>query len=227
MARYRGKHRKPSSTRHTIARFAVVGTAIATPVVLANTAGAASANWDALAQCESGGNWAANTGNGFSGGLQFSPSTWGAYGGTRYARSAAHATREQQIDVARRVLAAQGPGAWPVCSIKTGFTGGESGVTSSGGTGDDPAGNTSPGDGSSGYAPSGERPSGASSGQAPDQNTGDQPAPAASDYTVQPGDTLSSIGHRFQVDWHMIYQRNGDTVHDPNLIFPGQQLTVR
>jgi hypothetical protein len=72
-------------------------------------------DWDAVAECESGGNWSTNTGNGYYGGLQFSPSTWDAYGGDAYAARADLASREQQIAVAERVLAAQGRGAWPVC----------------------------------------------------------------------------------------------------------------
>jgi len=71
-----------------------------------------SVNWDAIAQCESSGNWSINTGNGFSGGLQFTPSTWLANGGTG---SAANASREEQIRVAENVLRTQGIGAWPVC----------------------------------------------------------------------------------------------------------------
>ena len=72
-------------------------------------------NWSAIAACESGGNWSTNTGNGFSGGLQFSQGTWDAYGGGQYASSAASASESQQIAVAQRVLAGQGIGAWPVC----------------------------------------------------------------------------------------------------------------
>jgi LysM repeat protein len=72
-------------------------------------------NWYAVAQCESGGNWSINTGNGFSGGLQFTQSTWDAYGGAAYAPSASQASASQQIAVANRVLAGQGIGAWPVC----------------------------------------------------------------------------------------------------------------
>jgi resuscitation-promoting factor RpfE len=71
-----------------------------------------SVNWDAIAQCESGGNWGINTGNGFSGGLQFTPSTWRANGGSG---SANNASREEQIRVAENVLHSQGIGAWPVC----------------------------------------------------------------------------------------------------------------
>ncbi|OBA62313.1 resuscitation-promoting factor rpfE [Mycobacterium sp. 1100029.7] len=71
-----------------------------------------SVNWDAIAQCESGGNWGISTGNGFSGGLQFTPSTWRSNGG---AGSPSGASREEQIRVAENVLHSQGIGAWPVC----------------------------------------------------------------------------------------------------------------
>jgi hypothetical protein len=74
--------------------------------------------WDRLAQCEAGGNWATNTGNGYSGGLQFSPGTWAANGGSG---SASSASREEQIAVAERVQASQGWGAWPACSSKLGL----------------------------------------------------------------------------------------------------------
>lgn len=77
--------------------------------------------WDQLAQCEAGGDWSINTGNGFSGGLQFTPSTWAGFGGTEYAPAAHMATREQQIAVAERVQAAQGWGAWPACTSKMGL----------------------------------------------------------------------------------------------------------
>lgn len=77
--------------------------------------------WDALAQCESNGNWAINTGNGYYGGLQFSQSTWAAYGGTQFAPRADLATREQQIAIAEKTRASQGWGAWPACSAKLGL----------------------------------------------------------------------------------------------------------
>lgn len=77
--------------------------------------------WDTLAQCESTGNWAINTGNGFSGGLQFTDSTWQAFGGGEYASQAWQASREQQIAVAQKVQAAQGWGAWPACTAKLGI----------------------------------------------------------------------------------------------------------
>ena len=100
-------------------RLAIAGAVlVGAPIALAGNAAAASASvWDRVAQCESGGNWSTNPGNGYYGGLQFSASTWRAYGGSG---SAANASREEQIAVAERVLAAQGWGAWPVCSRKAG-----------------------------------------------------------------------------------------------------------
>ena len=77
--------------------------------------------WDSLAQCESGGDWSINTGNGFYGGLQFTASTWAAYGGTEYAPTANLATREQQIAVASKVQQGQGWGAWPACTASLGI----------------------------------------------------------------------------------------------------------
>ena len=77
--------------------------------------------WDALAQCESGGNWAINTGNGYYGGLQFSLATWQAYGGSAYAAYPHEATREEQIAVAERLRAARGYQPWPACRVKLGL----------------------------------------------------------------------------------------------------------
>lgn len=78
--------------------------------------------WDNVAACESGGNWAISTGNGFYGGLQFTHSTWLGYGGGAYGSNANVASRSAQIAVAQRVLAGQGPGAWPVCGPRGGLT---------------------------------------------------------------------------------------------------------
>lgn len=79
------------------------------------------ATWEALAQCESSGNWSINTGNGYHGGLQFLPSTWTGFGGEKYAPYAYMATKEQQIEIAKKVQAAQGWGAWPACTAKLGI----------------------------------------------------------------------------------------------------------
>ncbi|WP_280440143.1 resuscitation-promoting factor Rpf1 domain-containing protein [Nocardia cyriacigeorgica] len=121
-----GRHRKPTSTGRTVAKVAVTGAIMGTAgVALAGNASAApDSDWDRLAQCEAGGNWAINTGNGYQGGLQFSPSTWKAHGGGEYAATANQATREQQIAVAERVLASQGWGAWPSCSASLGLSSG-------------------------------------------------------------------------------------------------------
>jgi resuscitation-promoting factor RpfA len=87
-----------------------------------STPAAALAKWDNLARCESTANWAANTGNGYSGGLQFTDATWRAYGGNQYASSAHQASRLEQIAVARKVQQAQGWKAWPACSRKLGYS---------------------------------------------------------------------------------------------------------
>jgi LysM repeat protein len=83
--------------------------------LLAGPAAAAEHDWSAVAQCESGGNWHINTGNGYHGGLQFSSSTWLGHGGGQFASRAELASPAQQIQVAERVLGTQGVGAWPTC----------------------------------------------------------------------------------------------------------------
>ena len=80
-----------------------------------------SSVWDDLARCESGGNWAINTGNGYYGGLQFSYATWHAYGGGEFAEYPHHATREEQIAVAERLHAVRGFQPWPSCRVKLGL----------------------------------------------------------------------------------------------------------
>ena len=104
-------------------RVVVRGTKKASSGSSASAAAVAGGSvWDELVQCEATGDWSANTGNGFSGGLQFTPSTWAAYGGTEYAPEAHMASREQQIAVAEKVQAAQGWGAWPACTSKMGLS---------------------------------------------------------------------------------------------------------
>lgn len=96
----------------------VAATKSTSPTPTTTRAPSSGSVWDDLAECESSGDWSANTGNGFEGGLQFSHSTWVAYGGLEFASHAHLATREQQIIVAERVRAGQGWGAWPSCSRK-------------------------------------------------------------------------------------------------------------
>ncbi|MEL4164142.1 transglycosylase family protein [Corynebacterium bovis] len=121
-----GRHSTRSSSFSTSARLAVAGLAVGSLGALVAPAAHAApdSDWDRLAQCESGGDWAINTGNGFQGGLQFSPSTWNAHGGGEFAATANQASREQQIAVAERVLANQGWGAWPACSASLGLNSG-------------------------------------------------------------------------------------------------------
>ncbi|WP_312027409.1 transglycosylase family protein [Dietzia sp. B32] len=91
--------------------IAAGGASLAAPAANAATPSA----WDQVAQCESGGDWHINTGNGYYGGLQFAAQTWSGYGGGEYAATADQASREQQIEIGERVLAGQGAGAWPNC----------------------------------------------------------------------------------------------------------------
>ncbi|MER7015542.1 transglycosylase family protein [Saccharopolyspora sp. NPDC000359] len=206
MARYKGKHRKPSNTSRTVARVAVAGAVVASPIAIAPMANAA--DWDTLAQCESSGNWSINTGNGYYGGLQFSQSTWAAFGGTQYASSAHQATREQQIAVAEKVLAAQGPNAWPGCTSKTNWASGST-KTSTKVTQKKVTSKTQ------------TKVQTKQTTQKPQVKTG------GGDYTVQLGDTLSKIGEKFGVSYQQIAERNSDIISDPNLIFPGQQLDIK
>lgn len=128
----------------------LLATALGAGFALATTAGAATTVWDRVAACESGGNWSINTGNGYYGGLQFSYSTWKGYGGQAYASTADRATKSQQILIAQRVLASQGPGAWPVCSVRAGLTRSNGAVSVSGTTsGSSSSGTTSSASGGS------------------------------------------------------------------------------
>ena len=135
--RYQSKHAvaKRLSLKQRMAGVGIAGAAtVVAGIGTANSASAAGTVWDRVAACESGGNWSINTGNGYYGGLQFSSSTWRGFGGGQYASRADLATKSEQITVAQRVLASQGPGAWPVCSVRAGLTrtnGGASGATAS------------------------------------------------------------------------------------------------
>jgi hypothetical protein len=106
------KGSKLKNIRKTIGLATFAGALAVTPMALAGTANADSVNWDAVAACESGGNWGTATGNGYYGGLQFTMGTWRSNGGSG---SPHNASREEQIRVAENVLQSQGIGAWPVC----------------------------------------------------------------------------------------------------------------
>jgi nucleoid-associated protein YgaU len=195
---------------------------IVLPFLAAGVSDAAPAStWDRVAACESGGNWSANTGNGYYGGLQFSPHTWAAYGGARYASRADLASRGQQIAVAEAVLANQGPGAWPVCSVRAGLRRGGAPARPAW---TPPRRHTVPPRQPSGAAAVDSHRRGAT--------TAHHAAPAHASggwYTVRGGDTLSGIAVRFSVHggWKALYEANRKVVGPrPDLIFPGQRLDL-
>ncbi|TDU02994.1 murein DD-endopeptidase MepM/ murein hydrolase activator NlpD [Streptomyces sp. 846.5] len=212
-----GRHRRPqppTTAGATLAKAAgatAVGAAL--PVLVAAPGHAASSSvWDKVAACESGGDWQINTGNGYYGGLQFSASTWAAYGGEHYASTANRATEAEQITVAQRVLQGQGPGAWPVCSVRAGLT-------------------RSNGAQASAAAAKTAKP--AAKTAAVKQPAAKKPAATKSsaktqEHTVRSGETLSGIAESLHLTggWQALYAANRSVVgSDPNLILPGERLT--
>ncbi|MEV0182643.1 transglycosylase family protein [Streptomyces sp. NPDC050625] len=216
----RGRHRRYQPNRINRASLTVTagGAGMAIPLVAAGTAGAADvATWNKVAACESSGNWSINTGNGYYGGLQFTASTWAAYGGTKYAPRADLATRDQQIAVAEKVLDGQGPGAWPVCSVRAGLTR----------DGSAPDVHT---ESVSARPTKSARGAGSSVRDVQPQTTPQSRAGKAEMYTVVHGDTLSGIAEERHVPggWHRLYAANRTTIgSDPDLILPGQRLNLR
>ncbi|ALP49572.1 resuscitation-promoting factor Rpf1 [Corynebacterium glutamicum] len=116
-----GRHSTKTSSAFTKLAASTIAFGAAATIMAPSASAAPDSDWDRLAQCESGGNWTINTGNGYHGGLQFSAGTWAAYGGQEFATYAYQATREQQIAVAERTLTGQGWGAWPACSASLGL----------------------------------------------------------------------------------------------------------
>ncbi|GGQ24659.1 transglycosylase family protein [Streptomyces mutabilis] len=234
----KGKHRRPSKATRVIAVAGVTGAAVAAPLMAAGNASAATASeWDAVAQCESGGNWSINTGNGYYGGLQFSASTWAGYGGTQYAATADQATKAQQIEIAEKVLAGQGKGAWPVCGT------GLSNAAYTGGSESQDGGSSQSGSSESSQSQSGgstadrsteqkasrsdERP--AAKKETVTTPTGKKVEKGDGEYKVVKGDTLSSIAEEHDVKggWAELFKLNDDIVDDADLIYPGQQLHLK
>ncbi|MFB7993156.1 transglycosylase family protein [Streptomyces sp. NPDC056002] len=208
----RGRHRRYQPNRINRASLTVTaGSAgMAIPLIGAGPAHAADADtWNKVAACESSGNWSINSGNGYFGGLQFTQSTWEAYGGTAYAARADRATRNQQIAVAEKVLDGQGPGAWPDCSARAGLTRG----------GDTPGPHTET---------VRQKPQRTVKDVKPEV-TPQSTAGTAQMYTVIGGDTLSGIADAREVPggWRTLYEDNRRTIgSDPDLILPGQRLVL-
>ncbi|WP_030193929.1 transglycosylase family protein [Streptomyces sp. NRRL S-87] len=226
----KGKHRRASKAARTAALVGVAGAVVAAPLMAAGSASAATASeWDRVAQCESGGNWSINTGNGYYGGLQFSASTWAAYGGTSYAPQANQASKSQQIAVAEKVLAAQGKGAWPSCGV------GLSGASYKG-SDDSTSTKSSKGSGSSKSTKKKSTRSSESTPTTRSARTSEAPKPASSgvikkgngSYEVKAGDTLGTIADAQQVKggWEKLFELNKDIVTDADLIYPGQMLKL-
>jgi hypothetical protein len=214
MAFNRGKQGKQGSAARTIAKVAAVGIIAGAPLGLAvGTANAAPGmDWDALAQCEASGNWGANTGNGYYGGLQFTQGTWNANGGSG---NPANASREEQIRVAENVLRTQGSNAWPSCSKRIGAY----------------VGKTAP-------APKQAQPQRKAQ---PQQRTAAAPVQQApvvalagsitnpgGNYEIKAGDTLSKIAEANKVagGWQAIVEKNKGFLTNPDLIFPGHKILI-
>ncbi|CAL9399935.1 transglycosylase family protein [Streptomyces sp. enrichment culture] len=223
-------HDHASRTARTTAVLA--GAALLAPLgLLTATGGARAADhgvWDRIAQCESGGDWHIDTGNGYYGGLQFSASTWRAYGGTAYAPTAAGGSREQQIAVATEVQRDQGWGAWPICSVRAGAYGDAPAAPATGGaapsrSAESPTGRT-------------ESRTGQRTGKAAPVQSAEAPARALGHtdrdasrghHTVRPGDTLSAVAGRYGTTWQALYAVNRAVIGgDPDLILPGLRLDV-
>ncbi|MCZ9347039.1 transglycosylase family protein, partial [Streptomyces sp. TRM76130] len=179
-----GRHRRPRQAPALVVAAGVTGSAIAIPLLGATGAHAADGTaWDRVAECETGGAWSQNSGNGYYGGLQLTQEDWEAFGGLDYARTADQASRSQQIQVAERVLAAQGTAAWPTCGLLAGLDGG----ASSDGSSDEASESTSSG------AESGVS-SGLTDSAASSESTEGTDAADAADSTGSSGDSGSDSG---------------------------------
>ena len=213
-----------SNTRAAAGGLALAAlTAVGVGLTAAPAEAASVSTWDAIAQCESSGNWSIDTGNGYYGGLQFSLSTWHAFGG---AGNPANAGKSTQIAVAEKVLASQGWGAWPACSARLGLSG-HSGAIAGASSGS-----------SSSRSSSHASTSSTRHVAAPRHVTAPRHVSAprhvaavkvsGKTYTVRSGDTLAKIASKLHTPggWRRLADANASIVPNPNLIFPGQKLRL-
>ena len=222
--------------KRTIALAASTAVAVGGSVALAAPA-QASTVWDAVAQCESGGNWSINTGNGYYGGLQFSASTWKAFGGHQYASNAHLATKAQQIAIAQKTLAVQGPGAWPTCSKKAGLTKANGGANAAAPA---PAKaetkKAAPEKAETKKAAPKKAETKKAAPKASTQKTAPKRATTVKSVattgkrfiTVKAGDTLSQLAatHGVQGGWKTLWSLNQAEISNPDLIFVGQEIAI-
>jgi len=245
MTRYHGRHRAPTTTGRTAAKLAVTGLVVGAPLtaLAAPASAATTGQWDAVAQCESGGNYAINTGNGFYGGLQFTLSTWAAYGGTGAPQNA---SRSAQIAVAERVLAGQGKGAWPVCGTGLGAANPTPVQAQTRPAPAAPSTRTVPsappsvrsaprvvapsvvGQSTRATEGAGDADADDSTAAAPRATTPSRRSAAARSYVVRSGDTLAKIAaaHQVRGGYQAIFALNRGTITNVNLIYPGETLTL-
>ncbi|WFP17624.1 transglycosylase family protein [Citricoccus muralis] len=216
--------------KNVMGGLATLGLAGAGFMAVAPAASADTASdWDRLAECESGGDWSINTGNGYYGGLQFSQQSWEAVGGSGLPSDA---SKEEQIQRAEQLRQMQGWGAWPSCSAQLGLSG-------------EPSGTPAAAEAIEQQAPT-QQEAQVETSQSSGQEAAEQSAPveesapaqkhapaqadvAASGeiYTVQSGDTISKIADAWGIsDWNDLYQVNADVVADPALIYVGQELQI-
>jgi LysM repeat protein len=216
--------------RSVKARFAGIGVAgaatIAAGIATANEAKASSV-WDTVAQCETGQNWATNSVPGYSGGLGFANRCWAAFGGTQYWALPYQATREQQIAVAQRILATNGPTAWAVCGPRAGLTKANGVAATAAAAAPSTSRSTTrtaPTTTTPKAAPA--APKTAPKPAAKPANT--TPAVSGNTVTVKAGDTLSELAAKLGVKggWQALYAPNPNLVKNPNLIYVGQVLRL-
>ena len=223
---------KSKITKRIVGAGAAV--ALGAGIGLATAAPAQADVWDRVAECESSGNWNINTGNGFYGGLQFTQQTWEGYGGSG---NPANASKSEQIRVAKKVLAGQGPGAWPVCSVEAGLTRSNGGATS----GSSDNGSSQSSSNENNYSSNQSNGSNNSSeSYEPKHSNGNYSSESqyslpkhsyegSGEYvTVQSGDTLAKIADRHNVEggWEALWSINQDSISNPDVIMAGAEIEI-
>jgi len=188
--------------------LATLALALGFTALTTTPAASAGSVWDRVARCESGGRWNINTGNGYYGGLQFSASTWRGYGGRKYASNAHRASKSEQIAIARRTLAGQGPGAWPVCSKRAGLT---------------------KANGKANRKAMPATSSGSSKVSSKAKTSKKSSSANTRSIRVRSGDTLGKIANRYDVKggWRGVWKLNKSKIRNPHRIYVGQVLRIR